>query len=168
MMGKRYDGADHPPLPPLDIMIVGNTVTIGGAVDHDPVPILLLLLAVIATVTIAMLESIPKNQNENIKAKEVKNGVDHPANGKANIKVVTVGKKRRRKRSRNEVTIIIGRKGIDHHHHLNHHHHPTAAVGTMMMTTQTYEDLPFQVKRLKCTLIKRRMIWYGTRLGKIF
>ena len=130
-MKKRYDGADHHhlPLPPHDIMmIVANIVPIrgGGVVDRDPV----LHLPVIATVTVTIAmpeENIPKNQNEKVKAKVVKNGVDHLAkNGRANIKaaeVMTVEKKRRRKRSQNEV--IIGR--------LNHHA-PTAAV---MMTIQT-------------------------------
>ena len=125
-MKKRYDGADHHlllPLPPLDIMIVINIVTIeDGVVDHDPVPIHPPVIATVTVKTIAMPENIPKNQNEKVR---VKNGVDHLAkNGRANIKaeVMTVEKKRRGKRSRNEV-IIIGR--------LNHHHLPTAV--TMMI-----------------------------------
>ena len=130
-MKKRYNVADHRllPLPPHDITIVVNTVPIrgGGVVDHDPV----LHLPVIATVTvtIAMPENIPKNQNEKVR---VKNGVDHLAkNGRANIKaaaeaeVMTAEKKRRKKRSRNEV-IIIARQN---------HHLPTAAAVMMMIQT---------------------------------
>ena len=127
-MMERSDGVDHdhPPLP-LD-MKGGSTVPIGGEVGQDLVLILAATVKVLIVVT-AMQENITKNQNEKAKVKVVKNGADHPAKGKANIKaaaVVTVGKIRRRKRSRNEV---IDRKGIDHPLHRHHH---LKAVGMMI------------------------------------
>lgn len=157
-MGKS-DGVDHPPHPRLD-MIGVSTVPIGGAVGHDP-PHIILLAAVTVAVQAMIVKptqgSIKRNQNGEAKAK-VRNGVDRPTKGKADINTataaMTVGKKRRRKRSHLEV--IDHLKGIDHH--LYRHHHQIPIVGMMTMI-QMFEDQPFQVKRSKCTLTKQKMIW---------
>jgi len=158
MMAKS-DVVDHPPHPPLPLDMIGvSTVPIGGAVDHDLPHILLaaVTVAVKAMIVKPTQGSIKRSQNGEAKAK-VKNGVDRPTKGKANINTataaMTVGKKRRRKRS--HLKVIDHLKGIDHH--LYHHHHQIPIVGTMMI--QMFEDQPFQVKRSKCTLTKQKMIW---------
>lgn len=167
MTKKRSEGVDqdHPPLPllPLGMMIGVSTVPAagGGGVDHNHGPIL--TVTVMMIVTAMPEENIPKNQNDGVKAK-VKNGVDLPANEKASIKAAAVIAKRREKR-KSLTNEVIGRKGIDHLH-LNRHHllqMMTVVVGTM---TQMFVDLPFQVKRSKCTLTNRQMILCGIRLEK--
>jgi hypothetical protein len=152
------DVVDHPPHPPLPLDMIGvSTVPIGGAVDHDLPHILLaaVTVAVKAMIVKPTQGSIKRSQNGEAKAK-VKNGVDRPTKGKANINTataaMTVGKKRRRKRS--HLKVIDHLKGIDHH---LYHHHQIPIVGTMMI--QMFEDQPFQVKRSKCTLTKQKMIW---------
>lgn len=160
MMGKS-DGVDHPPPRRRRRRIDVSTVPIGDAVGHH---LLHILLAVgvgvkVMIVTAMKEEGIKRSPHGEAKVRGKNGVIDRLAKGKADVKTTTaeaavmviVGKKRRRKSLK-----VIDLKGIIDHHLYRHHLPLLLLVGTMI---QMCDDLPFQGKRLKCTLTKPKMIW---------